>query len=69
MRGPPPVIIAAADYALVLTQIGAVAMGTGICPDSLWSWEDGEGFLLYGGGWGKTTIGSFLGCSSSFSQR
>ena len=31
MRGPPPVIIAAADYALVLTQIGAVAMGTGIC--------------------------------------
>lgn len=58
MRVPPPLILAAEDY-FVLTQIGAVAMGTRICAQlrsgagkAEWgsSKEDG-GFPLYRGGW------------------
>ena len=70
VRGPPPVIIAAADYALVLTQIGAVAMGTGICAQiRSGAGKMVKGFYFMEGAGGKTTLGSLLGCSSGFSQR
>lgn len=66
VRGPPPVILAAADYASVLTQIGVAAMGTGICAQiRSGAGKMVKGFYLWRG---PETV-SLLGCSRGFSCR